>query len=98
MTHFLGRPFVQRFDPMLSDLCYRTVILSVCLSVCLSVTLVYRGQTVGWNKMKLGMQVGLGYGHIVLDGDPATAKGTQPPIFGPYLSWPNGRMDQYATW
>jgi len=50
----------------------------VCLSVCLSVTLVYCGQTVGWIKMKLGMQVGLGYGHIVLDGDPATAKGTAP--------------------
>jgi len=44
--------------------------LSVCLSV-LSVTLVYCGPTVGWIKMKLGMQVGLGPGHIVLDGDPA---------------------------
>jgi len=41
-----------------------------CLSV-LSVTLVY-GQTVGWIKMKLGMQAGLGPGHIVLDGDPAS--------------------------
>jgi len=35
----------------------------------LSVTLVYFSQTVGWIKMKLGMQVGLGPGHIVLDGD-----------------------------
>jgi len=60
-----GRPFVKRFD-----LCYRTVVLSICPSV-LSVTLVYCGQTVGWIKMKLGMQVGLGLGHIVLDGDPA---------------------------
>jgi len=33
--------------------------------------LVYCGQTVGWIKMKLGIQVGLGPGHIVLDGDPA---------------------------
>jgi len=41
-----------------------------CLSV-LSVTLVYCGQTVGPIKMKLGMQVGLGRGHIVLGGDPA---------------------------
>jgi len=42
------------------------------LSVCLSVMLVYCGQTaVGWIKMKLGMQVGLGRGHILLDGDPA---------------------------
>jgi len=32
--------------------------------------LVYCGQTVGWTKMKLGMEVGLGSGHIVLDGDP----------------------------
>jgi len=41
-----------------------------CLSV-LSVTLVYCGRTVGWIKVKLGMKVGLGPGHIVLDGDPA---------------------------
>jgi len=41
-----------------------------CLS-CLSVTLVHCGQTVAWIKMKLGMQVGLGLGYIVLDVDPA---------------------------
>jgi len=35
---------------------------------CLSVTLVYCGQTVGWIKVPLGMEVGLGLGHIVLDG------------------------------
>jgi len=56
-----GRPFVKRFA-----LCYRTVVLSV-----LSVTLVHCAQTVGWIKMKLGVQVGLCSGHIVLDGDPA---------------------------
>jgi len=34
---------------------------------------------VGWIKMKLGMVVGLGPGHIVLDGDPALPKrGTAP--------------------
>ena len=45
------------------------------------------------------MQVSLGPGHIVLDGDPApSTKGTQPPVFGPYLLWPNGWMDQDATW
>jgi len=38
---------------------------------CLSVTLLYCGQTVGWIKMKRGMQVGLGPGDFVLDGDPA---------------------------
>jgi len=41
------------------------------LSVCLSVTLMYCGQTVGWMKMKLGMEVGLGPGLIVLIGDPS---------------------------
>ena len=33
-------------------------------------TLVYCGQTVGWIKMKLGMQVGLSPGNTVLDGNP----------------------------
>ena len=61
-----GRRSVKRFA-----LCYQTVVLSVCL------TLVYFGQTVGWIKMKLGMQVGLSPGHIVLDGDPAS-----PPLKG----------------
>jgi len=62
--------------------------------------LVYCGQMVGWIKMKLGMQVGLGPGHTVLDGDPAPPpqKGHSPPIFGPYLLWQNGWMDQVATW
>jgi len=51
--------------------------------------------------MKLGMQVGLGPGHIVLDGVPAPPppKGHSPhPIFGRYLLRPNGCMDQDATW
>ena len=50
--------------------------------------------------MKLGTQVGLGPGHIVLDGDPAPPlpKGKSPPIFGPYLLRPNGCMDQDVTW
>ena len=65
---------------------------------CLSVTLVYCGQTVGWIKMKRSTEVGLGPGHIVLDGDPAPLKGAQPPIFGPCLLWSNGWMDQDATW
>ena len=41
---------------------------------CLSVTLVHCGQTVGRIKMKLGVQVGLGPGHVVLDGDPAPSE------------------------
>jgi len=58
----------------------RPMLLDRCMSV-LSVTLVYCGQTVGWIKRKLGMQVGLGPGHIVLDGDPAAPypKGQSPP-------------------
>jgi len=49
----------------------------VCLSV-LSVTLVHCGQTVKRIKVKLGMQVGLCLGHIVLNGDPAPPKGRSP--------------------
>jgi len=48
---------------------------------CLSVTLVYCGQTVGWPKMKLGTDVGLGPGHIV--GTQLPLPKTQPPNFGP---------------
>jgi len=47
------------------------------------VTFVHCGQTVGRINMKLGMQVGLGPGHIVLDGDPAP-----PP--------PKGRSPQFS--
>ena len=56
-----------------------------CLSV-LPVTLVYCGQRAGWIKMTLGLQVGLGPGHIVLDGDPAPRppqKGGAAPNFRP---------------
>jgi len=49
----------------------------------LSVTLVYSGQAVGWIKMKLGMEVGLGPGTV--------------PDFGPCLLWPNCWMDQDFT-
>jgi len=50
--------------------------------------------------MPLGMEVGLIPGDFVLDGDPApTPKVAEPhPIFGPRLLWPNGCLDQYATW
>jgi len=41
---------------MLSDPCL-TVLSVLCV---LSVTFMHCGQTVGWMKMKLGMQVGLG--------------------------------------
>jgi len=50
--------------------------------------------------MPLGMEVGLGPGDFVLDGDPALLPkkgGIAPPIFGPCLLWPNGWMDQDTT-
>jgi len=63
------------------------------------------GQTAGWIKMSLPTNVGLGPRHIVLDGDPAVPapspppiKGGTAPIFGRCLLWPNGWMDQDATW
>ena len=61
---------------------------------------VYCGQTAGWIKMPLGTEVGLGPGYIVLDGDPAAlpARRGKAPIFGPCLLWPNGLIDQDATW
>ena len=53
---------------------------------CLPVTLVYCGQTVGWIKMKLGMEIGLGPGHIVLDGDQLLPKkGHSSPHFSAYV-------------
>jgi len=73
-----------------------------CLSV-LSVMFVHCGQTVWRIKTKLGMRIGLGPGHIVLDGDPASQlplaqRGTAPQIFGPCLLLPNGWLDEAGTW
>ena len=45
----------------------------------LFVTLVYCGQTVGWIKMPLCLEVGLGSGHIVIDGDPLPPKKEHSP-------------------
>jgi len=52
------------------------------------------------SRCRLLWSIGLGPGHIVLDGDsaPLPQKGAQSPIFGPYLLCPNGSMDQDATW
>jgi len=61
-----GLPFIKRFA-----LCYRIVVLFCPVLSCLSVTFVHCGQTVGRIKIKLGIRVGLGPGHIVLDEDPA---------------------------
>jgi len=49
-----------------------------------------------WIKMSLSMELGLGPGDFVIDGDP---KGWRnPQIFGPCLLWTNGWMDQDGTW
>jgi len=60
----------KKVHPMLSD--HYLSCLSVCnVGVC--------GQTFGWIKMKLGIEVGLGQGDIVLDGHPAPPpKGHSP--------------------
>jgi len=81
-TIVFGRPLQATVRPMLRDR--------------LSVTLVYCGQTVGWIKMPLDTEVGLGSGEIVLHGDPAphTERGTAGPTFGPCLLWQNGRQFQ----
>ena len=63
----------------------------------------------GWTKMALGMEVGLGPGDFVFNGDPDSDfvfDGAQlppehthhHPVFGPCLFWPNGWMDEDATW
>ena len=56
------------------------------------------GQLAAWIKMLLGTEVGLGPGDFVFGGDPATLRKTAHPIFGPCLLWPNGWMDEDATW
>jgi len=51
-------------------------------------------QTVGRTKMKLGMQVGLGPGHIVLDGNPAPLPQRDTvPHFSAHIC-----CDQMAAW
>ena len=53
----------------------------------LSVTLMCCGQTVGWIKIPLGTEVGLGPGDVVLDGVPAppTERGTAAPHFSVHV-------------
>ena len=61
---------------------------------------VYCSQTAGWINMSLGTEVNLGPGDVVLDGvaAPTPQKGAHPAVFGPCLLWPNGWIDQDATW
>jgi len=62
---------------------------------------VYCGQTGAWIEMPLGTEVGLGLRDIVFDVDPATPRKRahpSPSNFGPCLLWPDGWMDEDATW
>jgi len=78
---------------MLSDGCPICPARLSCLFV-LSVTLVYCGQTVGCIKMKLGTEVGLSPGHIVLDGEPIPlSQNGHNPQFSARV-----RCDQTAGW
>jgi len=55
------------------------------------------GETVKWMKMLLGMEVCVGPGDIVLDGNPAPPRKVHrslPPLFSPCLLWPNGGPSQ----
>ena len=56
-------------------------------------------QTVGWIRMKLGTQVGIGPGHFVLDGDPAPLpQRSRAPNFRPISVVAKWLDDQDATW
>jgi len=62
---------------------------------------VYCGRTAARIKMPLATKVCLSPDDIVLDREPAPLpeKGAEPLLnFGPCLFWPNGWMDQDATW
>jgi len=52
-----------------------------------------------WIKMPLGMEVDLGPGNFVLEGNPLPLpkRGAEPPIFGPCLLSPNDWMDAAGT-
>ena len=61
---------------------------------------VYCGQTAGWIKMPLGMEVGLGPDHIVRWRSSFPQKGAQPPRpdFWPMSVVAKELYDQHATW
>jgi len=79
---------------MLSGRCPVCPVLSVC-----DVGVLWQNGRTDQNGT-YSMEVGLGPGHIVLVGDPAPLpkKGPEAPIFGPFVLWPNGWMDEDATW
>jgi len=48
--------------------------------------------------MPLGMKVSLVQATLCYMGSQLSLKGAQPPVFSPCLLWPNGWMDEDATW
>jgi len=90
---FLGDRYTTNASP------YATGPLSClsCLS-CVSVTMVYCGQTVGWIKMPLGTKVWPRPRRHCVRWGPSSPKEREteapPPLFGPWLSLPNGRPSQ----
>jgi len=88
LANFLAT-ICKTVHPVALDRCLLSVCLSICLSVCLSVCHVCSVGVLWPNvrriQMKLGMQVGLGLGHILLDGDqcPHPQRGTAPHNFRP---------------
>ena len=90
VSRIFGRLFVKRFA-----LCYWTVVLS-----CLSVTLVYCSQMVGRIKMKR-LAGRPRPRRLCVRWGPSSPpkKGHSPtPIFSRCLLWPDGSIDQDATW
>jgi len=55
---------------------------------------IYCGQTAGWIKMPLGMEVYLGPGHTVLMGPSSKGAQHSSPLCGPCLLCPNNRPSQ----
>ena len=93
-----GRPFVKQFA-----LCYRSVVcLSVCLSCCPLCDVGVLWPTNGWTDQDETWHAGRlrPWPHCVRwESQLPSPKGeAEPPIFGPYLLWPSGWMDQDATW
>jgi len=63
------------------------------------------GQMAAGIKIPVGMEVGLGPGNFVLDGDlappssfPKRGRSPPPQKIGPSLLWPNGWTDQDRSW
>ena len=102
-TCFLGPPesitqtASRSVQPFWATICktVRPMLLDHCLSVLSCLSCLQRGQMVGWIKIKLDVQVGLGLGHIVLHGDPAPLpqRGGVDPQFSAHIC-----CGQMAAW